>query len=62
MKFKEIITMIENDGWMQVRQKGSHRQFKHPTKAGLVTIAAHKLSDEIAQGTLNSILTQAKLK
>ena len=45
------------EGW-----KGSHKQFKHPEKNGLVTISYHKLSDEIAPGTLNSILKQAQLK
>ena len=43
-------------------QKGSHMQFKHPIKNGIVTIAAHKMSDEVAKGTLNSILKQAELK
>lgn len=54
--------MIEKDGWYLDRQKGSHRQYKHPKKKGLVTIAVHKMSDEIARGTLNSILKQAELK
>ena len=45
-----------------MRQKGSHKQYKHKTKSGLVTIAAHKLSDEVAPGTLNSIFKQAGLK
>jgi predicted RNA binding protein YcfA (HicA-like mRNA interferase family) len=62
MKVSEIIKMIEDDGWFLVRQKGSHRQYKHRIKKGLVTIAAHKMSDEIAKGTLNSILKQAQLK
>jgi predicted RNA binding protein YcfA (HicA-like mRNA interferase family) len=62
MKVSEVIKLIEDDGWFIVRQKGSHRQYKHRFKKGLVTIAAHKLSDEIAKGTLNSILKQAELK
>ena len=61
MKVKEIIDFVKKDGWEQVRQKGSHRQFKHPTKKGLVTISG-KLSDDIKKGTENSILTQAGLK
>ena len=60
MKVIEIIKIIENDGWFLVRQKGSHRQYKHKIKKGLVTIASHKLSDDIAIGTLNSILKQAE--
>jgi predicted RNA binding protein YcfA (HicA-like mRNA interferase family) len=62
MKVREIIKMIEQDGWIMVRIKGSHRQFKHIfKKKGLVTIAGH-LNDELAKGTLNSILKQAGLK
>ena len=56
MKVIEIIKIIEDDGWVLARQKGSHRQYKHNLKSGLVTIASHKLSDDIAIGTLNSIL------
>jgi len=54
--------MIEEDGWYLVRQKGSHKQYKHKTKKGLVTIAAHKMSDDLAPGTLNSIFKQAQIK
>jgi predicted RNA binding protein YcfA (HicA-like mRNA interferase family) len=53
--------MIQDDGWEQVRQRGSHRQFKHPTKPGLVTIAG-KPGQEMAAGTLNSVLKQAGLR
>ena len=62
MKVRELIKLIEKDGWYMVRQKGSHKQYKHLTKKGLVTIAAHKLSDEIQPGTYNSIIKQAQLK
>lgn len=62
MKVRDVIKLIENDGWYLSRQKGSHRQYKHKEKKGLVTIAVHKLSDEIAKGTLNSILKQAQIK
>jgi predicted RNA binding protein YcfA (HicA-like mRNA interferase family) len=61
MKAIDVIRMIEKDGWYLARQKGSHRQYKHKVKKGLVTIAAHKMSDELAKGTLNSILKQAQL-
>ena len=53
--------MIEADGWYQVRQRGSHRQFKHPTKPGLVTIAG-KPGEDLSPGTLNSVLKQAGLR
>ncbi|CCQ50178.1 type II toxin-antitoxin system HicA family toxin [Crocosphaera watsonii WH 8501] len=60
MKIREVIKLIENDGWYLVRTRGSHRQFKHPSKSGLVTIPG-KLSDDIAIGTLKNILKQAQL-
>lgn len=62
MKVIDMIKLIKADGWYLVRQKGSHQQFKHPIKKGLVTISCHKLSDEIARGTLNSVLKQAEIK
>lgn len=62
MKARDVIRIIENDGWYLARQKGSHKQYRHPTKKGLVTIAAHKMSDDIAPGTLNSIFKQAQIK
>jgi predicted RNA binding protein YcfA (HicA-like mRNA interferase family) len=61
MKVKTAISIIEDDGWYLVRTRGSHRQYKHPAKSGLVTIAG-KLSDDLASGTANSILKQAQLK
>ena len=62
MTVYEIIKIIKKDGWYLVRQKGSHKQYKHTAKKGLVTISAHRLSDTIAKGTLNSILKQAQIK
>ena len=61
MKIKDVIKLIESDGWYLVNTKGSHRQYKHPVKPGRVTIAG-KSSDDIAPGTENSILKQAQLK
>jgi predicted RNA binding protein YcfA (HicA-like mRNA interferase family) len=61
MKVREAIRLLETDGWFQVATKGSHRQYKHPRKPGRVTVAG-KLSDDVAPGTLNSILKQAGLK
>lgn len=61
MKVGEVIRLLEDDGWYLDRTKGSHRQFKHRTKPGLVTVAG-KPSDDLAPGTLNSILKQAQLK
>lgn len=61
MKVREVIRIIERDGWFHVRTKGSHRQFKHDEKLGLVTVPG-SLGDEVAVGTLNSVLKQAGLK
>lgn len=61
MKVREVIKLLEADGWYLVATKGSHRQYKHPTKPGRVTIAGHSGGD-LAPGTLNSILKQAQLK
>jgi predicted RNA binding protein YcfA (HicA-like mRNA interferase family) len=61
MKVREAIRLIEDDGWYLVATRGSHRQYKHPTKPGRVTIAG-KSSDDLAPGTRNSIMKQAGLK
>jgi len=62
MKIKDVISIITKDGWFEVRQRGSHKQYKHSVKKGLLTIACHKMSDELAPGTLDSILKQAQIK
>jgi len=61
VKVRDIVKQLEDDGWSVVRQRGSHQQFKHATKPGLVTVAG-KPGDDVAPGTLNSILKQAGLK
>ncbi|MBI4063383.1 MAG: type II toxin-antitoxin system HicA family toxin [Elusimicrobia bacterium] len=61
MKIREVIKLIEADGWHHVETRGSHRQYKHSTKKGRVTIAGHP-GDDLAPGTLNSVLKQAGLK
>jgi len=61
MKVRDVIKLIEADGWYLVVTKGSHKQYKHSKKLGRVTIAGHP-SDEMAPGTLNSVLKQAQLK
>jgi predicted RNA binding protein YcfA (HicA-like mRNA interferase family) len=61
MKVKEIIKILEDDDWYLIRTRGSHRQYKHQTKPALVTVPG-KLSDDLAPGTLSSILKQAGLK
>lgn len=61
MKVSEVLRMLQADGWHMVGQRGSHRQFKHPSKAGRVTVPG-KPSDDLAPGTYSSILKQAGLK
>lgn len=60
MKDRDVIKLIESDGWHLVATKGSHRQFKHTIKPGRITIAGHP-GDDLAPGTLNSVLKQAQL-
>lgn len=61
MKVKELLKMLEADGWFLSRTRGSHRQFKHPEKPGTVTIAG-KLSADVPKGTLSAILKQSGIK
>lgn len=61
MNYKEILKILQKDGWYQVRQKGSHRQFHHPVKKGTVTVANHGDNKEIHPKTLKTILHQAGL-
>jgi predicted RNA binding protein YcfA (HicA-like mRNA interferase family) len=61
MKIRDLIRRLERDGWLLARTRGSHRQYKHFVKRGVVTVPG-RLSDEVAPGTLNSILKQAGLK
>jgi predicted RNA binding protein YcfA (HicA-like mRNA interferase family) len=61
VKVAEVVRLLERDGWRVARTRGSHRQFKHPAKPGLVTVAG-KPSTEMPRGTLNSILKQPDLK
>lgn len=60
-KVKEVIKMLTDEGWVQVSCKGDHRQYKHPTKKGRVTVAG-ALNSVMDQGTLNSIWKQAGWK
>ena len=61
MKVRAVIKILENDGWVLTRTRGSHRQFKHSRKRGTVTLAG-KSSVDVPPGTLNAILKQAGLK
>ena len=61
MKVRDLLKVLEEDGWYLARTRGSHRQYKHDRKPGLVTVAG-KASEDLAPGTLNSVLKQAGLK
>jgi len=61
MKVRDLVKRLVAEGWCLSRQRGSHRQFKHPTRSGLVTVAG-KPNEDLAPGTLNSIFKQAGLK
>jgi predicted RNA binding protein YcfA (HicA-like mRNA interferase family) len=61
LKVRDLVKMLEEDGWRLVRTRGSHHQYKHPVKSGLVTVPGRP-GDDLAPGTLNSALKQAGLK
>ncbi len=61
MKVSEVLAKLKEDGWYLVTMKGSHRQFKHPSKLGRVTVSG-KPNDDVAPGTQNSIFKQAGWK
>jgi predicted RNA binding protein YcfA (HicA-like mRNA interferase family) len=61
MKVRDAISLLEEDGWIKVSQRGSHRQYRHASKSGKVTVPG-KMSDDLPIGTLKSILRQAELE
>ncbi len=61
MKVREVIRMLVAEGWVSAATRGSHRQFKHPSKPGRVTISGHPGND-MPKGTLASVLRQARLQ
>lgn len=61
MKFRDLLRLVRNDGWYLTRTRGSHRQYRHPVKRGLVTLAGNS-NDDVAPRTLKSILKQARLE
>lgn len=59
MKVRDLVKLLEQDGWYLARIRGSHRQFKHRTKTGVVTVHGHP-SEDVPPGTLNNIYKQAQ--
>ena len=63
MTYRKLVRILEENGWFLERVTGSHRQYRHPTKPGTVTVpGGGKMSKEVPPGTLNSVLKQALLK
>ena len=60
-KVKDVVKLLQEDGWYLARMKGSHRQFKHQVKLQTVTVPG-KMNSDVRRGTLNNILKQAELK
>ena len=60
MKVRYVVFGLEADGWRLVRQKGSHRAFRHPEKPMVVTVPGNR-NDDLPVGTLKSILRKAEL-
>jgi len=61
MKVRELIRLLEQNGWMLKRTRGDHRQFVHPDSPGVVTVSGN-LGRDVPPGTLNSMLKAAGLK
>jgi len=61
-KVREILEILNGDGWILLRQRGSHMQFAHPQKSGVVTVAFHSKNDDLHPNTAASIFRQAGLK
>jgi len=61
VKVRDLVRLIEHDGWQHVRTTGSHRHYKHPAKPNVVTVPGHP-SDDVPVGTLKSILKAAGLE
>ena len=61
MKVREVIRLLEQNGWTEMRSRGSHRNFRHPEKPSVVTVPGND-GKELAPGTLNAILKKAGLK
>jgi len=61
MKVRDVIRLLEQHGWVEIRSKGSHRHFKHPNHAAVITVPGNE-GKELAPGTLNAILKKAELK
>jgi predicted RNA binding protein YcfA (HicA-like mRNA interferase family) len=61
MKVRDVIRLLERQGWVEMRSRGSHRHFKHPKRASVITVPGND-GKELAPGTLNDILRKAGLK
>jgi predicted RNA binding protein YcfA (HicA-like mRNA interferase family) len=62
VKYRDLIRLIEKDGWFHVRTNGSHRIYKHPTKSGIAIIAAHGMNQDVPKGILAAALKQVGIE
>jgi len=62
VKYRDVIKLIEADGWFLVRTRGSHRVYHHPTKTGNVIVSVHNGGRDVAPGTLKAVLKQAGIE
>jgi predicted RNA binding protein YcfA (HicA-like mRNA interferase family) len=60
-KIRDVLQLLKDDGWVLLRSKGSHQQYAHPTKAGVVTVSYHSSNDDLHPKTVATILKQAGL-
>jgi predicted RNA binding protein YcfA (HicA-like mRNA interferase family) len=59
MKYRDLIRMLEDDGWLHVRTSGSHRVYRHPVKEGIAVVPAHSLGHDVPKGLLSAIMKKA---
>lgn len=62
LKYRDVIKMIEADGWYWVRTNGSHQIYHHPTKQNIVVVPMHNLGKDVKPGLAHGILKQAGLR
>ncbi len=61
LKVREVVRLLEQHGWVEMRSRGSHRHFKHPERKFVITVPGQD-GKELAPGTLNAILKLTGLK
>jgi predicted RNA binding protein YcfA (HicA-like mRNA interferase family) len=62
MKYRDLIALLEDDGWQHVRTSGSHRIYRHGEKAGIIVVPVHSTGHDVPRGLLSAIMKQAGIK